>query len=63
MPLVHVRKADVIARAMGHDEPTVMEALDQALAMARAQGATSFETMINEKKQLYARERIGGSAQ
>lgn len=62
MPLVHVRKADVIARAMGHDQPAVMEALDQALAMARQQGATSFETMINEKKQLYTRERIGGSA-
>lgn len=62
LPLVQVRKADVIARARGHDEPSVMEALDQALAMARTQGATSFETMINDKKQLYARERIGGSA-
>ena len=39
-----------------------METLDQALAMARSQGATGFETMINDKKQLYARERIGGSA-
>ncbi|MEA5400287.1 adenylate/guanylate cyclase domain-containing protein [Synechococcus sp. BA-124 BA4] len=62
MPLVHVRQADVIARAQGHDEPAVMEALDQALAIARALGAASFETMINAKKQLYARERIGGSA-
>jgi hypothetical protein len=61
MPLVQVRKADVIARATGHDQPAVSEALDQALALARRQGATSFETMIGAKRQLYTRERIGRS--
>ena len=59
LPLVHVRKAGVIARAMGHDKPRVLEILDQALAMAKRQGASSFATMINEKKQVYAREDVG----
>ncbi len=59
MPLVHVRKAEVIAKARGRDKPGVLEALDQALAMARKQGASSFETLINEKKQVYARDLVG----
>lgn len=61
MPLVQVRKADVLARATGHDQPAVSEALDQALALARKQGATGFERLINAKKQLYAGERISRS--
>jgi hypothetical protein len=59
LPLIHVRKAGVIARALGHDKPGVLEILDQALAMAKRQGASSFATMINEKKQVYAREHAG----